>query len=76
MKVMLHSTTKIVELNGARARVWEGETEHGVPVMALIPRIQPQTHDEGQLAVFASELEHATEPQTLGGKAIDIRLVI
>ena len=39
MKVTLESTTKIVELNGVQARIWEGTTEGGIRVHAFITRI-------------------------------------
>ena len=39
MIVWLHSTTKIVEVNGVRARIWEGLTGSGIPVHAYITRI-------------------------------------
>ena len=46
MKVTLENTDKIVtlEVNGASvpARVWQGETENGIPVHAFITRIVPE----------------------------------
>ncbi len=36
MKIILDSTTKLVDLNGVPARVWEGCTQDGVPVHAYI----------------------------------------
>jgi hypothetical protein len=39
MKVTLHSTDKIVTVNGHQARIWEGTTEGGTPCFAIIPRI-------------------------------------
>ena len=33
------STTKLVEVNGVPARVWEGETESGIPVLCLVTRV-------------------------------------
>lgn len=35
----LRPTTKLIELNGVPARVWEGETAAGVPVHAFITRV-------------------------------------
>lgn len=55
MKVTLTSTSHIVEVNGHPARVWEGTTESGIPVFALIPRIA--TRADGPLAQFEAELE-------------------
>jgi hypothetical protein len=39
MKIAIESTTKIVSLNGIECRVWEGETERGVPIHCFISRI-------------------------------------
>jgi len=39
MKITIESTTKIVELNGIRTRVWEGKSENGTKVHAFIARV-------------------------------------
>jgi hypothetical protein len=39
MKITIESTSKIVQLNDVKARVWEGETESGIKVHAFITRI-------------------------------------
>lgn len=39
MKVTLQNTEKVVQINGRDARVWEGQTEGGVPCFALVVRI-------------------------------------
>lgn len=39
MKVTVESTPKIVEINGVPARVWQGQTEGGIPVIAFLTRI-------------------------------------
>lgn len=36
MKLTIESTTKTVHLNGVEARVWEGQTESGIPVHCFI----------------------------------------
>jgi len=38
MIINIESTIKIVELNGAPARVWEGKTESGISVHCFITR--------------------------------------
>lgn len=64
MKVELHNTTKIVQLATATgtvpARVWEGHTEAGVPVVAFITRIAVQR--DSDLAEFERDLEEQTPP--------------
>lgn len=66
MKVILDSTqtTLEIEIDGhaVPARVWEGHTEDGVPVVAWITRISPQTHDPDANATFAHTLVETARP--------------
>jgi hypothetical protein len=39
VKITSESTTKVVSFNGIDCRVWEGESEHDIPVIVFIPRI-------------------------------------
>jgi hypothetical protein len=60
MKVSLESTSRIVQLDGVEARVWEGHTEAGVPIHAFITRIAVEKeHDTSQ---FQAELQEHREP--------------
>ena len=60
MMMTIRSTTKIVTANGIQCRVWEGVTEKGVKVQALIPRVAVQ---EGQdVSQFERELEEHAAP--------------
>lgn len=36
MKITLESTSQIVQFNGVNCRVWEGQTESGIPLHAFI----------------------------------------
>ena len=67
MKVQLESTTKIVELviNGVTvpARLWEGETEGGVPCFALITRIAPAIKTPELTAASVAEFERDLKEQ-------------
>lgn len=60
MKVTLESTTKIVKLNGVPARVWEGETESGIPVHAFIMRVAVERGQDTEQ--FEKELEEQKAP--------------
>jgi hypothetical protein len=64
LKVQLESTTKIVtfEINGVSvpARIWEGETESGIPVHAYITRIAAPNNAD--LAQFDAELLECRNP--------------
>jgi len=67
MKIIIQNTDKIVELDGegfrgVPARIWEGETESGVPVTCFITRIVPKTRDEAVNAQFAAELREVKTP--------------
>lgn len=39
MKITIESTTKVVEVNGVPARIWEGATDIGIPVYCYVTRI-------------------------------------
>lgn len=39
MKITIQSTTKIVELNGVPARIWEGVTEDGIELHCYVTRV-------------------------------------
>lgn len=65
MKITIESTAKIVEVDGRRARLWNGQTEGGVPVVCYIWTISPQTHDKAINDQFARELIEITEPHVI-----------
>lgn len=60
MKLTLTSTTKIVQLNGVPARVWEGTSEAGVPVMAFITRLAVERDED--TSQFEAELLACATP--------------
>jgi hypothetical protein len=59
VRITLESTAKVVELidhgNRVSARVWEGHTDDGVGVIALIARITP-AEDGANLEGFERDL--------------------
>jgi hypothetical protein len=61
MKITIESTTKMVELNGVPARVWEGETESGIKLHCFITRVAIDD-DEPRQDEFKKELEIQREP--------------
>lgn len=78
MKIELTSTTKIVELlvNGGvvPARIWEGHTEHGIPVHCYVTRIAaPVLADQSQ---FEAELKEAHAEPSDAIRAIPLKMVI
>lgn len=61
MKITIESTTKIVELNGIPARVWEGETESGIKIHCFITRMAIDK-DEPRVEEFQTELMECLTP--------------
>lgn len=60
MTITISSTTKVVTANGIEMRVWEGVTENGVKVQALIPRIAVLSMTD--LTLFEAELKEMRPP--------------
>lgn len=74
MKLTLESTTKITEVNGVPARVWEGTTDSGIPVFALVTRVA--VHRDHDSAAFDAELAEHRAPRNADIEAIPHRLVL
>lgn len=73
MKIAITSTTKMVQVNGVPARIWEGHTESGIPVHCYMTRIgvpvdQPQEQ-------FVRELQEHQAPSAEVA-AIPLRLIL
>jgi hypothetical protein len=73
MEITLHNTTKIVDLNGIPARIWEGHTDSGIPVHAYITRIGVAVGEDQQ--AFESQLSAASAPSPPMEK-LPLRLLI
>lgn len=65
MRVQLESTDRIVTLNvngvDVPARIWQGETEHGVAVYAYVTRVMVSNADDH--AEFERDLLEAVAPR-------------
>jgi hypothetical protein len=73
MKISIESTSKTVEINGVPARVWEGKSERGVPVICFVTRIAVDRG--GDCAQFEAELtEH--RPPSPAARTFDPRFFI
>ena len=55
MKIEIESTERIVEFNGAPARLWKGHTESGIPIYCYVVGLSPDKFDS--LAEFENELK-------------------
>lgn len=75
MKIILDSTSKVVDLNGVATRIWQGCTQDGVPVHAYISLISPQTVFADELRAFDRELAASPAPSPVV-EAIPLRLVL
>lgn len=63
MQITLTPTDTIQSVDGVPMRKWQGTTARGVPVVAFIRAIQPQTHDAEKLADFERELQALPQPK-------------
>jgi hypothetical protein len=74
MKITVESTTKLVELNGVPARVWEGVTDSGIPVHCFITRVAAK--DTANLTQFEAELKEQRPPSLEVARAYPLRMVL
>lgn len=74
MKVTLHSTSRIVNVNGVDGRVWEGTTDSGIDVVAVITRIAAPT--SADLAQFEAELQEMAPPSDRATTVFRLRMVL
>lgn len=74
MKIELTSTTKIVELNGVPARIWQGFTESGIEVHCFITRIAVAKNADA--SEFKKELQEHEPPVNPDINCYPLRLII
>lgn len=74
MKIELAPTNEFQHVNGTRCRIWEGESDKGVPVRAWVATVSPQTVDEAAQADFQRELKEVKGDHV--AHAYDIRLFV
>jgi hypothetical protein len=82
MKIAIESTEKVVQfqVGGATvpARIWEGHTDEGIPVMCFITRIAPsipQPLPPDVEAQFAAALKECVPP-TPAVQSIPLRMIL
>lgn len=75
MKVLLESTTKIVEVNGVPARIWEGTTDTGIQVHAFITRIAIDK-DESNTQGFEADLKECKPPSAKVAQSYPTSLIL
>jgi hypothetical protein len=72
MILTVHSTTKIVKLNGIDCRIWEGHTASGLAVHCFIARVA--LHEDLDASEFERELQECSAPSIEVEKAYDLRM--
>lgn len=76
MKILIESTSKVVRFNGLEARIWEGQTDTGVPVHCFVTRIAPTIpRDDPRQAQFERELEEK-QPPTPEMECYPLRMIL
>jgi hypothetical protein len=76
VKIQIESTSKTVQLNGVPARVWEGTTDSGIPVVCFVTRIAvPEGRPPADYEQFERELQ-AHNPPSREVDAIPLRLIL
>lgn len=74
MKITIESTIRMAMVNGVPARVWEGTTASGLPVVCLITRIAtPAATDQAE---FKRDLQECKPPSEMAVDAIPSKMVI
>jgi len=81
LKITIESTTEMVTIvdplrrsDGVVCRVWEGETEGGVKVSVLIPRIAALKDQD--LTQFDKELTEMKPPSVDAFRVFPLRMII
>lgn len=77
----IESTTRLVtcELDGQKfpARVWEGTTDSGVPVVCLVTRVAvPKDRPAADFEQFEQELKECKDPSRMAVQAYDLRTIL
>lgn len=76
MRITIENTSKVVHLDNVPARIWEGTTDSGIPVICYITRIavlnteSPEAHEQ-----FRRELSEQRPPSP-EVEAIPRRLIL
>ena len=74
MNIQMHNTTKIVDVNGVPARIWEGMTESGIAVHCFVTRIAVEAKEN--CSQFEAELQECQPPSFAVEKAYPLSLVL
>jgi len=73
VKLIIESTSKTVTLNGVPARIWEGQTESGIPVHCYVTRVC--VREDQDCTQFEKELVEHRQPSAEVA-AIPMRMIL
>ena len=74
MKITIENTSRIIEINGVPARIWEGKTESGIAVHCAINRIA--VHNTADTAQFEAELVETNSPSDAALECFPLRMIL
>lgn len=60
MKILIESTETFAKVRGTAARLWEGKTEGGIPIVAYVSLIRASVDED--CAAFEAELREVPPP--------------
>jgi hypothetical protein len=69
----IESTSRIVNVDGVEGRVWQGQTDSGIPVVCIIHRVA--THESHSQVEFERELQRCAAPNRVATMAFPARMV-
>jgi hypothetical protein len=76
MKITIESTSKVVTVNELPVRIWEGETESGIPIHCYVTRVAvDEGLAPGAYKVFEAELAEQKKPSAKV-EAIPLRMIL
>ena len=80
MKITIESTSRVVTVQQGgdgtpvNCRVWEGQTDSGIPVFCLIPRIAAKADQD--LSQFERELKECAVPSVEAFAVWPLRMIL
>jgi hypothetical protein len=74
MKITIENTSRLTSVNGVPARVWEGATDSGIPVICLVTRVAVK--NGLPTAQFEAELKEQKPPSEDACEAIPLRMIL
>ena len=74
MKITIHSTSKVITLNGLPARIWEGMTDKGIKIHCYVAMVGIDK-DEDRVEEFKRDLLEQEAPSA-AVEVIPLRVIL